>query len=111
MNPPIPPNVPNPSERSGRHRDPMHDLRRRLHGRIAERIDPVRNRYKPLSLLRREATRVIEQYFDTECPLLTRSERDGLITEIIAGAPGVGPLEELFRDPAVCEILILSGDR
>ena len=109
MNLPIPPNVPNPSERSGRHCDPMHDLRRRLHGRIAERIDPVRNRYKPLSLLRREATRVIEQYFDSECPLLTRSERDGLITEIIAGAPGVGPLEELFRDTAVCEILILSG--
>ena len=108
MTPPVPGKPPTPGEASGRHRDPMRDLRRRLYGRIAERIDPVRNRHKPLSLLRREATRVIEHYFDTECPLMTRSERDGLIAEIVAGAVGIGPLEELFRDPAVCEILVLA---
>ncbi|MCZ2342192.1 MAG: hypothetical protein LC104_10415, partial [Bacteroidales bacterium] len=87
----------------------MVDLRRRIYTRIAERIDPARTRHKPLSLLRQEAKRLCEQFLDSECPLLSRAERDGIVEEIVTNAPGIGPLEELFRDPTVSEILILAA--
>ena len=99
---------PSASELSGRHRNPMADLRRRIHARLAERIDPVRHRHKPLSLLRQEGKRIVDQFLDTECPLLTRAEREALADEILVGAATIGPLEELFRDESVHEILLLS---
>lgn len=109
MTPTSPDNSPSAAEISGRHRDPMADLRRRIYARIAERIDPARTRHKPLSLLRQEAKRLCEQFLDSECPLLSRVEREGIVEEILTNAPGIGPLEELFRDATVSEILILAA--
>ncbi|OWK42939.1 hypothetical protein [Fimbriiglobus ruber] len=87
---------------------PAADLRRKAHARLAERIDPFRSRFKPLSLVRQEAKRVLEQFLDAEHPILTRGERDRLIEEVLGEALGFGPLEELFRDEAVKEILVLA---
>jgi hypothetical protein len=84
------------------------ELRRKAHARLAERIDPARVRHKPLSLLRQEARRFLEQFLDTECLIPSRAERDRLTEDLLAEATGCGPLEELFRDEAVREILILT---
>jgi hypothetical protein len=84
------------------------ELRRKAHARLAERIDPARVRHKPLSLLRQEARRVLEQFLDAECLIPGRAERDRLTEDLLAEAVGCGPLEELFRDEAVREILILT---
>jgi|GEM_PF-2146374 pilus assembly protein CpaF len=100
---------PSAAELSGRHRQPMADLRRRIHARLAERIDPVRHRHKPLSLLRQEGKRIVDQFLDAECPLMTRAEREALADEILVGAATIGLLEELYRDGSVQEILLLSS--
>ncbi len=84
------------------------DLRRRCHARLAERFDPVRLRHKPLSLVRADARRQADQLLDADAPGLPRPERDRLAEDVLAALPGVGPLEELFRDEAVAEILVLS---
>jgi hypothetical protein len=84
------------------------DLRRRAHARLAERIDPARVRHKPLSLLRQEARRALDQFLDAECVISNRAERDRLAEDLLAEAAGCGPLEELFRDEAVREILALA---
>jgi hypothetical protein len=84
------------------------DFRRKAHARLAPLADPVRSRHKPLSLLRMEARRLLEQFFDTEAAALTRAERDKLADELLTEEPGLGPLEELFRDPAVREVMLLG---
>jgi hypothetical protein len=84
------------------------DLRSRAHARLAERIDLSRSRHKPMSLMRAEAKRVLEQFYDIECVTLTRVERDRLVEDTIAASMGFSPLEELFRDESVREILVLG---
>jgi pilus assembly protein CpaF len=88
---------------------PPADPRRKAHARLADRIDLARNRFKPLSLLRAEAKRVLEQFFDQEATTLTRPDRDRLIEDILAESVGFGPLEEVFRDEAVKEVLVLNS--
>ncbi len=85
------------------------DPRKKAHARLAERIDLVRNRHKPLSILRAEGKRTLEQFYDQEGTALTRSDRDRLIEDLLAESVGFGPLEELFRDEAVKEILIVNA--
>lgn len=112
MNPPAPGPAGGPSSlssRSGRMVPPsMADLRRKAQARIADRVDPIRNKHKPLSLLRLEARKVAEQYFEVECPALPKAERDRLIEDTLAEAAGVSQIEELFRDPAVREVVVLG---
>jgi hypothetical protein len=87
---------------------PPADLRRKAHARLAEKIDPARTRHKPLSLVRADARRLADQFLDAEAPALTRPERDRLAEDVLAALPGAGPLEELFRDEAVAEVLVLA---
>jgi hypothetical protein len=85
------------------------DPRKKAHARLADRIDLARNRHKPLSILRAEGKRTLEQFYDQEGTALTRSDRDRLVEDILAESVGFGPLEEAFRDDAVKEILVLSA--
>lgn len=84
------------------------ELRKRLHTRLAEKIDTARTRHRPLSLVRQEARRIVDQFLDTECPTLTRSDRDKLVDDILVEGVGYGPFEELFRDEAVKEFQLLG---
>ena len=108
---PFAPGPPQPAPQSGRYQipAPVVDIRKKAHARIAEKIDLVRVRHKPLSLLRQEAKRVLEQFLDAECSTLTRSDRDKLVDDVLAEGFGFGPLEELFRDEAIKEILVLAA--
>jgi pilus assembly protein CpaF len=87
------------------------ELRKRAHARLAERVDPVRNKHKPISILRQESRRTLEQYLDAEFPYLSIPERVRLIDDVLGEAIGLGPLEELFRDDAVREVLVLAPNQ
>jgi hypothetical protein len=82
------------------------DLPRRAHALLAERFPAHRVKHKPLSILRQEARRALEQFLDAQVP---RPERDRLIEEVLGEAAGFGPLEELFRDEAVKEVMLLAA--
>jgi hypothetical protein len=84
------------------------DLRRKAHARLAPPADPARSRHKPLSLSRLEARRLLEQFFDAEAAGLPRAERDRMVEDLLTEEPGLGPLEELFRDAAVREVMVLA---
>ncbi|HET6573315.1 MAG TPA: hypothetical protein VFG68_06925 [Fimbriiglobus sp.] len=88
--------------------DPHQVVRRKAHARLAPLADPARARHKPLSLLRMEARRALEQFLVAECPTLPRAELTQLAEEVLAEAPGLGPLDDLFRDPAVREVMVLA---
>jgi hypothetical protein len=85
------------------------EMLRRAHTRLAERFDPSRTRHKPLSILRQEGRRLLDQYFDSEWNTLPKPEREKLIEEILSEAPGFGPLEELFRDDSTKEIMVIAA--
>lgn len=87
------------------------DLPRRAHALLAERFPLLRVRHKPLSILRQEGRRLLEQFFDAQMPPLPRPERDKLIEEVLGEAAGFGPLEELFRDETVKEVMVLTASQ
>jgi len=92
---------------------PPVDLPRKAQIRLTERIDLIRNKHKPLSILRAEAKRVLDQFLDQEvtASALSRSDRDRIVEDLIASSTGFGPLEEVFRDESIKEILILNSSQ
>jgi hypothetical protein len=86
-------------------------IRKRAHTRLVERLDPARSRHKPISLLRQEARRILDLFLELEVPLWPKPDRDRLAEEVIAEAIGLGPLDELFRDEAIQEFMVLAHNR
>ena len=87
------------------------DLRKKAHARLVERVDPVRNKHKPISILRQESRRTLEQFLEAEYPYVVKDDRGKLVDEVLGEAVGLGPLEELFRDETVLEILVLAPNQ
>lgn len=103
--------APPPRARSASRPTPADELRRKAAARLAEKVDFARSRHKPLSLLRTEARRVVEQFLEVEAAALPKADRDRLVEEILADTVGLGPLEELFRDDAVGEFMVLAHNQ
>lgn len=76
--------------------------------RLGDRLDPAKARRMPFALFQETARQLVEQAVEAEGPRLGRSDRDRLVEEVLVEAVGFGPLEELFRDATVLEILVLG---
>lgn len=87
---------------------PPTDIRKKVLQRLLDKHDPAKSKHKPLSLLRAELRRAASQLIEQEAPELADAEFDELIDGVLDEVPGLGPLEDLFRDEAVSEFLILS---
>ncbi len=84
------------------------DLPRKALGLLTERFPLAKVKHKPLSILRQEGRRALEQYLEAETPWIPKAERDRVIEDVLGYAPGFGALEELFRDEANREIQVLG---
>jgi hypothetical protein len=76
--------------------------------KLQDKLDPGRARRMPESLLKQTARQQTEQIIETEFPRMNRADRDRLIVDVLSEAFGFGPLEELFGDATVKEILVLG---
>lgn len=85
------------------------DLPKRAHALLAERFPLARTKHKPLSILRQEGRRALEQFLDAQVPPPAKADRDKLVEDVLGEANGFGPLEELFRDETVKEIMALAA--
>jgi len=83
-------------------------IRQRVLVRMAEKLEPARLRRMPPSFMQQEVRRTIEQLVEAEGSRLGRLEREILIEDLVRDASGYGPLEELFRDLSVSEVLVLN---
>jgi hypothetical protein len=83
-------------------------LKVRVLVKLQDKLDPQMSKRMPESLLRQTARQHIEHVVETDFPRMSRNERDRLIEDVLSEAFGFGPLEELFRDLTVKEILILG---
>ena len=82
------------------------NLKRRIHGKLVDKLDLSRVGELEGDVLRREIRLVVEHLCDTEDTLLNRSERDRLIEEVLDETFGLGPLEMLLKEPTISEIMI-----
>lgn len=87
------------------------DLARRVLTKLLEKHDPVRTRHKPLSLLRPEVRRLAENILDHESGPMSPEARAAILEDVLFEVPGIGPLEELFRDASVQEFMVAGPDR
>jgi hypothetical protein len=77
-------------------------------GRLGMSPVELQKRAHQLSILRQEARRVVDQYYEYEQPGLAKADRERIVEDILGEAYGFGPLEELFRDESAKEIMVLA---
>ena len=82
------------------------NLKRKIHGKLVDKLDMNRLGELQGDSLRREIRLVVEHLCDTENPLLNRSERERLIEEVLDETFGFGPLEILMKEEGIADIMI-----
>ncbi len=84
-------------------------VKARVLHKLHDRLDPSKSRRgRPASLLLQSARQQVELVIDVEGPRLSRSDRERMLEEVLGEVFGYGPLEELLRDPATEEVLVLG---
>lgn len=93
--------------------DPRVLLKLRVHNELIRTIDLKKilgemghddeNKEKEI---RDKTARDISLITDKEAPELSREERQKIVKEVLEEALGLGPLEDLLKDPAVSEIMV-----
>jgi pilus assembly protein CpaF len=85
---------------------PRTELKVRIHQRLVESLDLVAAQRMPVAELRDECMRRVDSLLSGEHTPLTTAEKQQLLREVMDEIFGLGPLEELMRDPAVTDILV-----
>ncbi|QDT13686.1 CpaF family protein [Planctomycetes bacterium K23_9] len=86
--------------------DKFEEIKRRIHGKLVDKLDLSRVGDMKGDTLRREIRLVVEHLCDAEETLLNRQEREKIVDEVLDETFGLGPLELILKDPAVSDILI-----
>lgn len=86
--------------------DLVEDMKRRIHGKLVDKLDLSRVGELKGDSLKREIRGVVEQLCDAEETPLSRIERERIVDEVLDETFGLGPLELILKDPAVSDILV-----
>ncbi len=86
--------------------DQFEQIKRRIHGKLVDKLDLSRVGDLKGESLKREIRMVVEHLCDTEDTLLNRLEREKIVEEVLDETFGLGPLELILKDPKVSDILI-----
>jgi pilus assembly protein CpaF len=81
-------------------------LKRDLHQQIVSKMNPGVIRSMKEEELKEEVRRQTEALCQERAELLNVGERERLVTEVLDETFGLGPLEQLLRDPDISDILI-----
>ncbi|MEM1224789.1 MAG: CpaF family protein [Planctomycetota bacterium] len=82
------------------------DIKRRIHGKLVDKLDLSRVGDLQGETLKREIRMVVEHLCDSEETLLNRQERERIVDEVLDETFGLGPLELILKDATVSDILI-----
>jgi pilus assembly protein CpaF len=82
------------------------ELKARVQARLMETLDLVAAQKLPLEELRRECLRRIDVLLGEERAPLTTADKQKLLREVMDEIFGLGPIEELMRDPSVSDVLV-----
>lgn len=93
------------TQEKGRQQE-FEDIKRRIHGKLVDKLDLSRVGELKGDTLKREIRMVVEHLCDAEETLLNRQERERIVDEVIDEVLGLGPLELILKDESVSDILI-----
>jgi pilus assembly protein CpaF len=103
---------------SAARRAAINTVKEKVHSRLLQKLDlrridvDVSGDPDKARVLRDETLRAIVESLDEEgSGLLTRAERRRVAREILDEALGLGPLEDLLKDPSITEIMVNRSDR
>ena len=107
--PPGTPAAPSAARKSGPIAFPQasyETVKRRVLLKLEERLDMSASKRMPQSLLRQSLRKQADQIAEQEARGFPQADRDRMIDEALGELLGYGPLEELFADAAVREIMV-----
>ena len=81
-------------------------IKRELHQQVISGMDLTSIGTMKENDLRMEVRRIAEELCRRRSDLLSLAERESLVNEVLDEVFGLGPLEPLFRDPDITDILI-----
>src|SRR5262245_20531689 len=105
------PMVPPPPAPLGERAVYMQQLRVRIHQQLVERLDVQNLKTLPPDTVRAEVRILIRELCQGEKGLLSSSEQEKLMDDVMDETFGLGPLETLLKDPAISDILVNRYDR
>jgi pilus assembly protein CpaF len=105
------PMVPPPPAPMGERAVYMQQLRVRIHQQLVERLDVQNLKTLPPDTVRAEVRILIRELCQGEKGLLSSSEQEKLMDDVMDETFGLGPLETLLKDPAISDILVNRYDR
>ena len=86
---------------------PIEQLKVDLHRRLIERLDlDALEQVKEEQELSRQIRAAVVEFLRAEQTPLSQNEREEVIEQIVYEIIGVGPIEPLFRDPTISDILV-----
>jgi pilus assembly protein CpaF len=99
---------PNPGATTGNAR--WHGIRSKVHAKLLQLLTPDQLRALNKDGVREQLGIHIERIVREENIPLTQAERDRLIEEVLDEVFGLGPLEILFKDPTISDIMVNGPD-
>jgi pilus assembly protein CpaF len=93
------------TQEAGRQQE-FENIKRRIHGKLVDKLDLSRVGDLKGDTLKREIRMVVEHLCDAEDTLLNRQERERIVDEVIDEVLGLGPLELILKDESISDILI-----
>jgi pilus assembly protein CpaF len=86
---------------------PVEQLKVDIHRRLVERLDlAALERIRDEAALAAQIRAAINELLRGETTPLSQAERDDIVEHIIYEITGLGPIEPLFRDPSISDILV-----
>src|SRR5262245_50598117 len=90
--------------------DELRRLKAQLHHQLVTGLDLAVLGNLDKGQLREEVRKVADELCQRSSSLLSRTERERLVNEVLDETFGLGPLEPLMADPTVSDILINGHD-
>jgi len=95
----------------GERQTQLQQLRVKVHQQLVERLDVQNLRSLPPETVRSEVRVLIRELTQSEKGLLSSSEQEKLMDDVMDETFGLGPLETLLKDSAISDILVNRYDR
>ncbi len=94
------------SRPDGNRQTQFEEVKRRIHGKLVDKLDLSRVGDLKGDVLKREIRMVVAHLCDADDTMLNRQERERIVEEVIDEVLGLGPLELLLKDASISDILI-----
>lgn len=99
-----------PAPQAKKREELFNKLKHSMHRKIVDALDLTKMMSMEKEPFRQEARKVLHSFVNTEaeCGLLNYTEKETLINEVCDEMLGLGPLEPLFTDETITDILVNS---